>query len=79
MNQIPYTNYVYGVSMINILGHWEAPGILQIITAKAVGSRLGTEGVLLQLAGPPGAIRAARKAAEKHEGIRGKRNGNNQF
>lgn len=78
MNQIPYTNYVYGVSLINILGHTEAPGILQIITAKAVGSRLGTEGMPLQLAGPPGAVMAASLAAEKCEVLGGKRHGNNQ-
>jgi len=65
MNLIPSTNYIYGVSIINILGHTEAPGILQIITAKAVGSRLGTLGVPLQLAGPPGAGRATSPAAEK--------------
>lgn len=44
MNQIPYTNDVYGVSMINVLGHTEAPGILQVTTAKAVGSRMGAAG-----------------------------------
>lgn len=52
MNQIPYTNDVYGVSMINILGHTEAPGILQVTTAKAVGSMLGAAGVPLCPAGP---------------------------
>lgn len=52
MNQIPYTNDVYGVSMINILGHTEAPGILQVTTAKALGSRLGAAGVPLWPAGP---------------------------
>lgn len=79
MNQIPYTNYVYGVTMIIILSHTEVPGILQIITAKAVGSRLGIEVVPLQLAGPPRAVRAASLAAEKCEVLGGKRNGNNQF
>lgn len=79
MNQIPYTNYVYGVSMIIVLSHTEVPGILQIITAKAVGSRLGIEGVPLQLAGPPRAVRTASLAAEKCEVLGGKRNGNNQF
>lgn len=74
MIQIPYTHYVYAVSLINTFRLPRRPGILQIITTRAVESRLGTKGVLLHLAGPPKAGQAANIAAEKGEVVGGKKN-----